>query len=182
MNDVLEKVNLYRTINDITLQGEVVIFGADFMADFPFYELSQKYLFSAALYNRSLHGLTLPLADRYLKECVLDIHPSKVFFALGENDLEDPNAMERYRKLIMRTQRALPRASLYLLPVPETTPAAKKFNIELLRLGTELELNCPSLCYDTKANLPQYSKIFKKLTVLFRSGNLDLTEVFALAN
>jgi len=182
MNDVLEKVNLYRTINDITLQGEVVIFGADFMADFPFYELSQKYLFSAALYNRSLHGLTLPLADRYLKECVLDIHPSKVFFALGENDLEDPNAMERYRKLIMRTQRALPHTRLYLLPVPETTPAAKKFNLELLRLATGLGLTCPSLCYETEATHPPYSKIFKKLTVLFRSGNLDLTEVFALAN
>ena len=182
MNDVLEKVNLYRTINNITLQGEVVIFGSDFMADFPFYELSQKYLFSAALYNRSLHGLTLPLADRYLKECVLDIHPGKVFFALGENDLEDPNAMERYRKLIMRTQKALPHTRLYLLPVPETTPAAKKFNLELLRLATGLGLTCPSLCYGAETTHPPYSKIFKKLTVLFRSGNLDLTEVFALAN
>lgn len=182
MNDVLEKVNLYRAINDITLKGEVVIFGADFMADFPFYELSQKYLFSTALYNRSLHGLTLALADRYLKECVLDIHPNKVFFALGENDLGDSNAMEHYRRLVQRTQKALPSAGIYLLPVPSTSPAAKKFNIELLRLGTELNLNCPSLCYDTEADLPQYSKIFKKLTVLFRSGSLDLTEVFALAN
>lgn len=46
---VLEKNDIYKVFNDITLKNEIVIFGATYTAKFPFYELSQKYYFNNAI-------------------------------------------------------------------------------------------------------------------------------------
>ena len=45
-------------INDLTLKGEIVVFGSTYMANFPLYELINKYHFENAIYNRSIIGLT----------------------------------------------------------------------------------------------------------------------------
>ena len=180
MSELFEKVNMYHTINDITLKGEVVIFGSTFMADFPFYELSQKYVFSTALYNRSIRGLSLAQAEQALKDCVLDIKPSKIFFALGEHDLEEPQAIDIYQRIIERTKKDLPRTSIYLLSVPGA--AAESFNLQLEQLAEALGIKWLAVSYDLLQGHPQYSKIFKKLTVFFRSSPLDLMDAFALAN
>ena len=182
MNETLEKVNLYHAINDIALKGEVVVFGSDFMADFPFYELSQKYVFSAALYNRSIRGLTLAEGEQALKDCVLDIKPSKIFFALGENDLQNPSALVHYRRILDRTHKELPHADLYLLPVPGTSAAAQQFNLKLHQLCQEEKVDFLPVNYDMCSGHPQYGKIFKKLSAFFRTGRIGFAEAFALAN
>ena len=81
--EIQEKTAMFHAVNDITLRGEIVVFGSTFMANFPFYELSQKYMMTNAVYNRSIEGLTLAEAEEILQECVLEIKPGKVFLALG---------------------------------------------------------------------------------------------------
>ncbi len=79
--EIVEKSKAYKVFNDITLKNEIVIFGSSFAAKFPFYELSQKYYLSNAIYNRSIKDLTLPDAEKILSDCVLAVKPSKIFLA-----------------------------------------------------------------------------------------------------
>ena len=73
--EVREKINMFRIYNDIALKNEIVVYGSTYAAEFPFYELSQKYIMSHAIYNRSIEGLTLEEAEEGLTACVLEIKP-----------------------------------------------------------------------------------------------------------
>ena len=66
---VIDKIHMFQYYNLITMKGEIVIYGSTFMANFPFYELIQNQLFSNAIYNRSIEGLTLADAELGLQSC-----------------------------------------------------------------------------------------------------------------
>ena len=91
--------NAIKGLNDITLKGEIVVFGSTYMSKFPLYELVNKSQFESAVYNRSIEGLTLCEALELLHDCVIAVKPKKAFIALGEEDENDPNAIEEYNSL-----------------------------------------------------------------------------------
>lgn len=93
----------------MTLQkNEIVIFGSTYTKEFPFYELSQKYLFSNAIYNRSIKGLTLADAEEGIGSCVFEIKPSKLFLSLGEEDIYNQCAIEIYERIIKKNKTSFP--------------------------------------------------------------------------
>ena len=112
-----KKIRMYESVNDVTLKGEIVVFGSSFTANFPFYELAQKYVLSYAVYNRSIDGMTLAEAEQGLDVCVLNVKPYKIFLALGECDLDNLSAMTVYRRILAKIALKLPNAKVYVLPV-----------------------------------------------------------------
>ena len=46
------KANAMKEINDISMRGEIVVFGSTYMAHFPLYELINRCTFENAVYNR----------------------------------------------------------------------------------------------------------------------------------
>ena len=48
---VRAKANAMKKINDLTLPGEIVIFGSTYMSEFPIYELINKSNLENAVYN-----------------------------------------------------------------------------------------------------------------------------------
>ena len=93
---VQEKANAYKGINEIALKGEIVIFGSSYMANFPFYELINKFHLDSAVYNRSIDGMTAAEAEELLRSCVLEIAPRKIFLQLGEADGSKAEVLHHY--------------------------------------------------------------------------------------
>ena len=115
ISEILQEI---KSLNDITLKGEIVIFGSDYMADFPFYELINHYQIENAVYNRSIAGLTLADAAQALQDCVLAIKPAKIFLAFGEHDAENPDAFTRYKGILHCLRTELPAAKLHVIGLP----------------------------------------------------------------
>ena len=84
--NVRTTANAMKGLNDITLKGEIAVFGATYMSKFPLYEFINKYHFENAIYNRSIEGLTTSEALEIVQDCIISISPSKIFIALGEED------------------------------------------------------------------------------------------------
>ncbi len=181
--EILEKISAYRAVNDIALRNEIVVFGSTFMANFPFYELSQKYLLSSAVYNRSVDDITLAEAEDCLHECVTELKPSRIFLALGEKDLTNPYAFTIYKRILVTLRSQLPKAKIFILPilsesaVPDAATSA--FNEKLREFAAKEE--CVYVPIPTEADgHASYEKIFKKLNCFFRDKHrLTFAEAFS---
>ncbi len=181
-NEIPEKINMFRTFNEITLKDEIVIYGSTYTADFPFYELSKKYLLNNAVYNRSIRGLTLEEAEKYLPECVLEIRPCKIFLALGDCDLDNPSALTTYRRILLRIREKLPSTQIYVLSVCTDGQAAELFNAGLRNLCREtgnkyLDIH-PFASAPEKSS--SYSNVFRRMTCYFRDGGISFADAFRI--
>lgn len=180
--EIQEKLNMYKVYNDITLKNEIVIFGSTYTAGFPFYELSQKYMFTNAIYNRSIKNLTLEEADQCLTDCVLAIKPSKLFLSLGENDIDNADAMKIYKNIINKIKEKLPYSILYILPIHSYISGADKFNDALRKLSNETGSKYLDIKYADYNEDLSYNKIFKQLTCFFRKTPIGFAEAFSISN
>ena len=105
---ILRKANEMKQLNDISMKGEIVMFGSTYMAGFPLYELANRCMLEHAIYNRSIEGLTVEEALTIAEDCIVDIKPSKLFLSLGEEDAESPDVLEAYTRLVSMLQKQLP--------------------------------------------------------------------------
>lgn len=169
-------------VNDLTLKNEIVVFGSTYMANFPLYELINKYHFENAIYNRSISGLTTSEALEIVHDCIISISPTKIFIALGEEDINNANAIKEYNQVVRLIQSALPKSKIYLVSLQGDTPYVKKFNANILSLCDNkkiwnISFNCSS---SVKSNT--YKEQFKQLVCFFRDKSLTMVEAFTMAN
>lgn len=120
MTEYTEKLNQYKLLNSIAEQNGSVFFGADWLCAVPLAELAQDNEM-AAIYNRSLQGLTIKDAEQMLETCILALQPGKVFINIGENDIRDAKFdarefIEKYEWLLY-TIHANCKCSIYILSV-----------------------------------------------------------------
>lgn len=166
---VLEKSKMYKVCNDIALKNEIVIFGSTYAANFPFYELSQKYFFNNAIYNRSIEGLTLDEADSILEDCVLNVKPSKIFISLGECDDVSQLTLKTYEDILLKIKSCLPGTQIYVMSVCGNNG----FNKILENLCHKTDVKFIKINYNKS-----YEYVFKKLVCFFRKGNITYCEAF----
>ena len=167
--EVLMKNKMYKVFNDIALKNEIVVFGSDFTANFPFYELSKKYLSSNALYNRSIEGLTILEAGEILDDCVFGAKPSKIFFAIGEHDAKDSSTLDAYKDILKKTKNALPLSKIYILSLC----GCDTFNALLRSLCTDFGTEFINIDYKKSAEA-----IFRQLLPFFRNSRINFCEAF----
>ena len=167
-------------LNDITLKGEIAVFGSTYMANFPLYELINKYHFENAIYNRSIVGLTTSEALEIVQDCIISITPAKIFIALGEEDENNIDAIKQYNQIIKLIQSALPKSKIYLICLQGNTPYVKRFNANILSLCDNKKIwNIRFISSSTKSNA--YKVQFKQLSCFFRDKPLNMVEAFAMA-
>ncbi len=174
--EIIKKIKMYKVFNDITLKNEILIFGSTFTAGFPFYELAKKYPLSNAIYNRSIEGLTILDANKAIDDCVLSAKPSKIFYALGQDDTNTSDSLSLYKELLNKTKKALPLSKIYIMSIPSTNESAKIFNDSLKHLCEDYGTEFIDIDY-TKP----YASIFKQLFPFFRSGKITFYEAFQMA-
>ncbi|MBE6668315.1 MAG: hypothetical protein E7607_08425 [Ruminococcaceae bacterium] len=183
MNEYVRmKASAMKKINDLTLSGEIVIFGSTYMSEFPIYELTNKCKLENAVYNRSIKGLTVKEAIEILDDCVVDIHPSKVFIALGEEDESDPNAASEYSRLISTIRQKLPEAMIYMIGLTNGGSFAEKFNKNMLSLCDNKTVKYIDLIKKSSSESALFKAQFKQLSCFFRTHPITMSDVFSLAS
>ena len=169
-------------INDLTLKDEIVIFGSTYMANFPLYELINKYHFENAIYNRSILGLTTNEALEIVQDCIISIRPAKIFIALGEEDENNIEAIKQYNKIIELIKSALPKTKIYLICLQGNTPYVERFNANILSLCDDRNIWNIRFIPSSSTEANTYKAQFKQLSRFFRDRPLTLAEVFSMAN
>jgi len=169
-------------LNDITLKGEIAVFGSTYMANFPLYEFINKYHFENAIYNRSIAGLTTSEALEIVQDCIISISPATIFIALGEEDENNIDVIKQYNQIIKLIQSALPKSKIYLICLQGNTPYVERFNANILSLCDNKKIwNIRFIASSpTKANV--YKVQFKQLSCFFRDKPLTMVEAFTMAN
>ena len=174
--------NAIKGLNDITLKGEIVVFGSTYMSKFPLYELVNKSQFESAVYNRSIEGLTLCEALELLHDCVIAVKPKKVFIALGEEDENDPNAIEEYNKIIGEIGTVMPTCKIFLIGLLGESEYTKKFNKNMLSLCDNKNIKYIQFISPTMSEQDLYKTRFKQMSCFFRDKPLNMLEAFAMAD
>lgn len=132
----------YMFLNKLVKGNGIVLWGSTSLDDQLVGELLQGFDFGKRIYNRSVCGLTLEEAEKYLEPCVLGLFPSKVIINLGEEDLKASNdvtkMIEQYRWVLYRIHVALPNCQLVVTTVPGEGEATICFNEKLEELAREV--------------------------------------------
>ncbi len=180
--DVQHKANAFKGCNEIAIKDEIVVFGSTYMADFPFYELSNRCHLEHAIYNRSIHELTLKEAEELLQSCVLDIEPYRVFLHLGEADVAPEETLPCYRSILNKIRSALPDTQIYIIGLSDRVAQAKPFNDQLHCFCDNRHIFFVPFANSLSNQTAQYIAQFKQLARFFRDNSISLGEAFAVAS
>lgn len=136
-----DEMQTYRELNSITEAGGVVLFGSNTFASLPVGELSQAFRITEPIYNRSVRDIRIDQIERYLKVCLYDLNPRKIFVNMGDVDILDENVdvdnfISKYEWLLYMIH-AKTQASIYIVPVVSKSPAAFQINERLKTLAAQ---------------------------------------------
>lgn len=180
--ELMAKVNAIKGINDLSMKGEIVVFGSTYMSKFPLYELVNKCQLENAVYNRSFEGLTIDEALAILNVCVLDIKPKKVFLSLGEEDRNDKDAITKYNQLIRKIRRALPDTKIYLITLTGSDEYSMLFNNNIRQLCADKQIKYIDFVATKLSEAALIKARFKQLICFFRNQPLNMSDAYTVAH
>lgn len=136
-----DEMETYRELNSITEAGGVVLFGSDTFAGLPLGELTQAYHITEPVYNRSIKNVRINQIENYLKVCLFDLNPRKIFVNLGDVDIKDnsldiENFISKYEWLLYMIHTKT-QAEIYIVSIVSSTPEAVKINHHLQKLAAQ---------------------------------------------
>ena len=140
-----EKARKYAELNTLVQKGQVLLAGSSLMENFPVNEIMMSAGDTRVVYNRGIGGAVIEQYDQYLKECVLDLEPRKLFINIGSNDLNLPgdtigNMIRKYKALLDRIMTALPECDITVLAFYPVRPAEEAGHAEDGRIVRTKEL------------------------------------------
>lgn len=136
--DEMEK---YRELNSITEAGGIVLFGSNTFASLPVGELTQAFRITEPIYNRSIRDVRIDQIESYLKVCLYDLNPRKIFVNMGDTDILDENVdadnfISKYEWLLYMIHTKT-QATIYIVPIVSDSPAAHRINQRLKALASQ---------------------------------------------
>lgn len=170
----------FTILNKIAKKHGIVLFGSTSTADIPINELVQDYEISQNIYNRSISGLKLADAEKYLNTCVYNLEPDKIILNLGEEDLKTSDEInkliEQYRWLLYTIHTVLPDASLILTSVTAQTDRTDSFNRALKTLAAEC--GCNYLEIPTGIASEEYNiRFFRTIKSVFYDSTMSYSDI-----
>ena len=178
----------YRELNSITEAGGVVLFGSNTFASLPVGELAQAFRITEPIYNRSVKDIRIDQIERYLKVCLYDLNPRKIFVNMGDVDIRDENVdvdnfISKYEWLLYMIHTKT-QASIYIVPIVSKSPAAFKINQRLKALAVQTGCKCIDISGVFESRRPTL-RLFELMKVHMRNHPInfaDAMEVGTLSN
>ena len=136
-----DEMETYRELNSITEAGGVVLFGSNTFANLPLGELTQAYRITEPIYNRSIKDILINQIENYLKVCLFDLNPRKIFVNLGDVDIKDESLdvedfISKYEWLLYMIHTKT-QAEIYIVSIVSSSPEAVKINQRLQKLASQ---------------------------------------------
>lgn len=183
-----DEMQTYRELNSITEAGGVILFGSNTFAALPVGELAQAFRITEPLYNRSIKDIRIDQIERYLKVCLYDLNPRKIFVNMGDVDIRDENVdvdnfISKYEWLLYMIHTKT-QASIYIVPIVSKNPAAFKINQRLKTLAEQT--GCKYIDVSGVLDSPRPTlRLFELMKVHMRNHPInfaDAMEVGTLSN
>lgn len=178
----------YRELNSITEAGGVVLFGSNTFANLPVGELTQAFRITEPIYNRSIKNVRIDHIESYLRVCLYDLNPRKIFVNMGEIDILDEavdidNFIAKYEWLLYMIHTKT-KASIYIVPIVSDNQAAFRINQKLKTLASQTGCKYIDVSDVLDAKRPTL-RLFELLKVHMRNHPInfaDAMEVGRLSN
>ena len=167
-----DEMETYRELNSITEAGGVVLFGSNTFASLPVGELTQAFRITEPVYNRSIRDVRIDQIENYLKVCLYDLNPRKIFVNMGDVDVHDENVdidnfISKYEWLLYMIHTKT-QASIYIVPIVSDSPAAFKINQRLKALASQTGCKYIDVSGVSEAKRPTL-RLFEMLKVHMRN-------------
>ena len=183
-----DEMETYREMNSITEAGGVVLFGSNTFAALPIGELAQAFRITEPIYNRSVKDVRIDQIESYLKVCLYDLKPRKIFVNMGDIDIRDENVdadnfISKYEWLLYMIHTKT-QASIYIVPIVSNSPAAFKINQRLKTLASQTGCKYIDVSDVLESKRPTL-RLFEMLKVHMRNHPInfaDAMEAGALSN
>lgn len=183
-----DEMETYRELNSITEAGGVVLFGSNTFANLPVGELTQAFRITEPIYNRSIKNVRIDHIESYLKVCLFDLNPRKIFVNMGDIDILDENVdvdnfIAKYEWLLYMIHTKT-KASIYIVPIVSDSQAAFKINQRLKTLASQTGCKYIDVSGVLEAKRPTL-RLFELLKVHMRNHPInfaDAMEVGTLSN
>lgn len=183
-----DEMETYRELNSITEAGGVVLFGSNTFASLPVGELTQAFRITEPIYNRSIRDVRIDQIENYLKVCLYDLNPRKIFVNMGDVDVLNENVdidnfISKYEWLLYMIHTKT-QASIYIVPIVSDVPAAFKINQRLKALAAQTGCKCIDISGVFESNRPTL-RLFELMKVHMRNHPInfaDAMEVGTLSN
>ena len=178
----------YRELNSITEAGGVVLFGSDTFAALPVGELTQAFRITEPIYNRSVKDIKINQIETYLKVCLYDLNPRKIFVNLGDTDILDETIdisefIAKYEWLLYMIHTKT-QAAIYIVSIVSNKPAAQEINMQLKALAEQTGCRYIDASNALESKRPTL-RLFELLKVHMRNHPIsfaDAMEAGALSN
>lgn len=183
-----DEMETYREMNSITEAGGVVLFGSNTFAALPVGELAQAFRITEPIYNRSIKDVRIDQIESYLKVCLYDLNPRKIFVNMGDIDILDENVdadnfIAKYEWLLYMIHTKT-QASIYIVPIVSDSQAAFKINQRLKALASQTGCKYIDVTGVLESKRPTL-RLFEMLKVHMRNHPInfaDAMEAGALSN
>ncbi len=169
-------INTLNQINNTAIQNGCVIFGSDFICNFPINELAQNYRIDTPVYNRGINGLKINESEYQFDNSVVSLSPGKIFICIGENDVKEPDFDEKkfarqYDSLIKKMKRSMP-AKIFIMSVV----SAKQLDPLLLETAKNNKCGFIDISYSNNT----YIDAFEAIRFYLRSRPLNFCDAMNL--
>lgn len=183
-----DEMQTYRELNSITEAGGVVLFGSNTFASLPVGELAQAFRITEPIYNRSVKDIRIDQIERYLKVCLYDLNPRRIFVNMGDIDILDMNVdvdnfISKYEWLLYMIHTKT-QASIYIVPIISKNPTAFKINERLKALAAQTGCKYIDISGVFESKRPTL-RLFELMKVHMRNHPInfaDAMEVGTLSN
>lgn len=131
----------YRDLNNMTEASGIVLFGSNTFANLPLEELTQAFHITEPIYNRSIKDIRINQIENYLKVCLYDLNPRKIFVNMGDVDIQDEaldvdNFISKYEWLLYLIHTKI-KAEIYIVSIVSSNPKAELTNRRLKKLASQ---------------------------------------------
>ncbi len=183
-----DEMETYREMNSVTEAGGVVLFGSNTFAALPVGELTQAFRITEPIYNRSIRDVRIDQIESYLKVCLFDLNPRKIFVNMGDIDILDENIdvdnfISRYEWLLYMIHTKT-QAAIYIVPIVSVSPTAFRINQRLKDLAASTGCRYIDVSGVMESRRPTL-RLFEVLKVHMRNHPInfaDAMEAGALSN
>lgn len=180
-----DEMETYRELNSITEAGGVVLFGSNTFASLPVGELVQAFRINEPIYNRSIKNVRIDHIESYLKVCLYDLNPRKIFVNMGEIDILDEhvdvdNFIAKYEWLLYMIHTRT-KASIYIVPIVSDCQAAFKINQRLKTLAAQTGCKYIDTSGVLEAKRPTL-RLFELLKVHMRNHPINFADAMEVGN
>lgn len=180
-----DEMETYRELNSITEAGGVVLFGSNTFASLPIGELTQAFRITEPIYNRSIRDIRIDHIESYLKVCLYDLNPRKIFVNMGDVDILDENVdidnfISKYEWLLYMIHTKT-QASIYIVPIVSDSPAAFKINQRLKALAAQTGCKYIDVSGVLESKRPML-RLFELLKVHMRNHPINFADAMEVGN